>query len=448
MEIIYLLIGIFLGAITAWFIAQSKFSSASSVSKEEFENANMHITELQTEIAKLGESKIYLESAARRVESELESERLKSEHLTKQCAQAETENKNLFQRLDEERKEVENLNIKLTTEFQNIASAILDEKTKKFTDQNKEQLAEILLPLRERIKDFETKVEQTYDRELRDKTSLREEVHRLIELNSQLTEEANNLTKALKGDTKKQGNWGEFILEKVLEMSGLEKEREYTTQITTKNIEGETIRPDVVVNLPDNKHIIIDAKVSLVAYEAFANAETDAERAQYMKEHVNSMRSHIKLLSEKNYQTGELFSTPDFVLLFVPIEPSFSVALQADPTLYNFAWEKKIVIVSPSTLLATLRTIASFWKQEKQSRNALEIAKKSGDLYDKFVGLVEDFLKVGSSMNLAQQSYQEAMKKLSSGSGNLVKRVEDIKKLGAKATKSLPQNLLDRANES
>ncbi len=447
MDIVFLSVGIIIGSAVGFLYAKSKFSSVQGMTNDDAKKLNFQITELRTESARLSESKNLLEQSVREVKQELENERKKNEELTKEFTEAATHNKNLSSRFDEQRKEVEELNKKLTSEFQNIANSILDEKTKKFTEQNKTQLSEILLPLRDRIKEFEAKVDQTYDRELRDKTSLREEVRRLIELNSRLTEEANNLTKALKGDTKKQGNWGEFILEKILELSGLEKDREYTTQFTTKNIEGETIRPDVVVNLPDNKHIIIDSKVSLTAYESFASAETDEAREQFTKEHVNSLRSHIKLLSEKNYQTGELFSTPDFVLLFVPIEPSFSVALQADPMLYNFAWEKKIVIVSPSTLLATLRTIASFWKQEKQNRNALEIAKKSGDLYDKFTGLVDDLLKVGALMNNTKQTYDEAMKKLSTGSGNLVKRAEDIKKLGAKASKTLPQNILDRASE-
>ena len=447
MEFLYLLTGLIVGGGAVWFVLKSKFEHQSPVSKSDFERAQQNIVELKTEIVKLQEARTYIDTALDAAKKELEGERGKSEDLTKKYSEMVAENRNLNQRLEEQRHEVEELNAKLTIEFQNIANSILDEKSKKFTEQNKSHLETILSPFKEKLEEFKKKVEDTYDKESRETISLREEVRKLTELNTRVSDEANSLTKALKGDTKTQGNWGEFVLEKILEMSGLEKDREYSTQFNSKNVNGDTIRPDVVVNLPDHKHIIIDSKVSLTAYEAFVRTDDEEERERLKKEHVASMKSHIKLLSEKNYQTGEHFSSPDFVLMFVPIEPSFSVAVQSDQTLYNYAWEKRIVIVSPSTLLATLRTIASFWKQEKQNKNALEIARQGGALYDKFVGFAEDLTDVGRKMDSAKDSYRNAMSKLIEGRGNLVSGIEKLKTLGAKATKSIEKKLLDRADE-
>jgi DNA recombination protein RmuC len=339
--------------------------------------------------------------------------------------------------------ELENVHKKYTTEFENIANKILEEKSNKFTEQNKTNLDVILNPLKEKIKDFEDKVDKAYKAESAERITLKAEIKNLIDLNKQVSEEANNLAKALKGDNKKQGNWGEVILEKVLERSGLVKDQEYRTQFSTNNDEGKRIQPDVVIMLPDSKHIVVDSKVSLVAYEALVNADTDEDRERYVKEHILSIRSHVKLLSEKNYPTSPDFNTPDFVLLFIPIESSFSVAVQADQELFTYAWDKKIVIVSPSTLLATLRTIASIWKQERQTKNAIEIAKQSGALYDKFVGFLEDMDKIGKSLETSKGAYDAAMNKLKTGSGNLVKRALDIEKLGAKTTKQISTKFLE-----
>ncbi len=339
--------------------------------------------------------------------------------------------------------ELENINKKYTTEFENIANKILDEKSKKFTDQNKINLDSILNPLKEKIKDFEDKVEKAYKAESDERVTLKTEIKNLIDLNKQVSEDANNLAKALKGENKKQGNWGELILEKILERSGLVKDQEYRLQFSTNNDEGKRIQPDAVIMLPDNKHIIIDSKVSLLAYEACVNAANDEDRERFVKEHLISVRSHIKLLSEKKYQSSTDFNTPDFVLLFIPIESSFSIAVQADQEMFNFAWDRKIVIVSPSTLLATLRTIASVWKQERQTKNAIEIAKQSGALYDKFVGFIEDMDKIGKSIDSSKTSYESAINKLHKGSGNLVKRAQDIEKLGAKTTKHISSKFIE-----
>lgn len=447
MEMIYLLIGVVLGGLVGWFIARLQFDKPSTISKDDFDTAQRLTTDLRTETAKLQESRSHLDISLQHVKGELDSERKKSEELTIQLAHSVTDNKNLAARLDEQKKESEELNKKLTAEFQNIANAILEEKSKKFTEQNKANLDTILSPFKEKIDEFKKKVEDTYEKENRESISLKEEVRKLTEMNARISEDANNLTRALKGDTKKQGNWGELVLEKILERSGLVKDREYTTQVNTKNIEGDTIRPDVVVNLPDNKHIIIDSKVSLTAYEAYVNAENEEDKERFKKEHIVSLRNHIKLLSEKNYQSGESFSTPDFVLMFVPIESSFGVAVQADQDLFTYAWDKRIVVVSASTLLATLRTIASIWKQEKQTLNAMEIAKQGGALYDKFVGFMEDLTDVGKKMDQAKDSYKEAMSKLYEGRGNIVKGIQNLKALGAKTTKSIEQKLLERSDE-
>jgi len=373
------------------------------------------------------------------IDVELKAERSKSEELGKRISKAEVE----FINLRSQSAEKEEIQKKFTTEFENIANKILKTHSQEFTQTNFKNIGEILNPLKEKITDFEAKVNKAYDMELRDRISLKEEVKKLYELNSKISEEANNLTKALKGDSKKQGNWGEVVLEKILERSGLTKGAEFETQFSTTSEDGKRFQPDVVVFLPDKKHIIIDSKVSLVAYEKYVNAEEEEDRKQFMKEHIDSIRRHIKELSEKNYQSAKEMNSPDFVLLFIPIESSFGVAVQADQQLFNDAWASRIVIVSPSTLLATLRTISSIWKQENQTRNAMEIARQGGALYDKFVGFVNDLEKIGKGINQLHESYDEAMKKIQTGSGSLVSRAENIRKLGIKTTKKLPEKYSD-----
>ena len=380
-------------------------------------------------------------------EARFTEERKKVESLSTSYSIANTQNENLQNRLSEQKAELEELNKKFTKEFENLANRILEEKSQKFSDQNKTNLDIILNPFKEKLKEFENKVDQTYRAESAERVTLKAEIKNLVELNKQISEEANNLATALKGDNKQQGNWGELVLEKILERSGLVDGTEYKTQITSTNVDGDKIRPDVVIFLPDNKHVVVDSKVSLVAYNACVNAISEEERLKYLKLHIDSLRSHVKLLSDKNYQTAAGFESPDFVLLFVPIESSFSLAVQGDAELFNFAWDRKIVIVSPSTLLATLRTIASIWKQERQTRNALEIAEEGGKLYDKFVAFYEDLKKVGEKMDEGKKIYTESMKKLYDGSGNLIRRAEKMRELGAKTTKQLPQNIIDRASE-
>ncbi|HXC04763.1 MAG TPA: DNA recombination protein RmuC, partial [Bacteroidia bacterium] len=390
-------------------------------------------------------------SAARELNAEREKLGADISRLTREVHESELslarERQDLIaqkENLENLRKELDTIHKKYTTEFEVIASKILEEKSSKFTEQNKTNLDIILNPLKERIKDFEAKVDKTYKAESDERISLKTEIKNLVELNTKISQEANNLATALKGDNKMQGNWGEVILEKILERSGLEKGREYLTQASTSNVDGDTIRPDVVVLLPDDKHLIIDSKVSLLAYEALVNATDEESRLRFVKAHLESLRAHIKGLGDKKYDTSLAFNTPDFVLLFLPIESSFSMAIQSDNDLFNYAWDKKVVLVSPSTLLATLRTIASMWKQAKQTANAMQIAEEGGKLYDKFVGFVEDLIAVGRKMDEAKGQYGEAMKKLSDGTGNLVGRAEKMRKLGAKVSKLLPPKLVER----
>ncbi|NUN68964.1 MAG: DNA recombination protein RmuC [Bacteroidetes bacterium] len=444
--ILVLIIGILAGAAVGWFAARARFSQPQQVTPEQLSALQAEATQLRVQGAQLQEARQQLETQLTEAKRTLDGERQNALQLNRQLSEAQTENRALLARIEEQRTELEQTNAKLTAEFRNIANTILEEKSRTFSEQNRTSLDSILTPLKERIEEFKKQVESTYEKESRDTLSLKEEVKRLSDLNTLMGEEAKNLTRALKGDTKTQGNWGEFILEKILERSGLEKEREYRIQVSTKNVDGVTIRPDVVVYLPDNKHLIVDSKVSLTAYEALVNAETEEERERLRKEHIASLRSHVKLLGEKNYQTAELLNSPELVLMFVPIEASFGIAVQADKELFNYAWDRKIVIVSPSTLLATLLTISSLWKQEKQTRNAIDIAQKGGALYDKFVGFAENLVEVGKHLDKSKDSYKEAMNKLVEGKGNLVRSVEQLKVLGAKTVKSIDPKLLDRSD--
>jgi DNA recombination protein RmuC len=437
MDIVFLIIGLVVGFVIAFLFLKGKSESALSTANEKARLLEANTIELKNEIR----------LAAENSEAKLQEERRKADLLNSSFASAKTENENLKQKLAEQKSELEQLNQKFTKEFENLANRILDEKSQKFTEQNRSNLDVILNPFKEKLKDFEQKVDQAYKAESAERITLKTEIKNLVELNKQISEEANNLATALKGDNKQQGNWGEMVLEKILERSGLKEGQEYKMEYATTNSENERIRPDAVIFLPDNKHVIVDSKVSLIAYTACVNAINEEDRMRFLKAHIESLRNHVKLLSDKKYQSAVGLESPDFVLLFVPIESSFSLAVQGDAELFNFAWDKKIVIVSPSTLLATLRTIASIWKQERQTRNAIEIAEEGGKLYDKFVAFVEDLIKVGNGIKKTQSDYEDAMKKLHEGTGNLVRRAEKMKELGAKTTKQLPQTLIDRASE-
>jgi len=447
MEIIYILVGLIIGFAFGLLLSLYKNKAILNAMQLKLQEAEIN---KMTQIAESDKAKEIAEDRLKQLKvdyemvlSQLQLERNKSEELGKRISKAEVEFRNLMEKLTTQKTEMEELQNKFTTEFENVANKILKNHSEEFTKTNVKNIGEILNPLKEKLGEFEKKVNDAYDKELRDKVSLREEVKKLYELNTKISDDANNLTKALKGDSKKQGNWGEFVLEKILERSGLTKGIEFEMQVSVKSDEGKRYQPDVVVFLPEKKHIIIDSKVSLTAYERLVNANEEEERKRYMNEHILSIRRHIKELSEKNYQSAKDMNSPDFVLLFIPIESSFGVAVQADQQLFNDAWANKIVIVSPSTLLATLQTISSIWKQENQTRNAMEIAKQGGALYDKFVGFVNDLEKIGKNVHQVQESYEEAMKKLSTGSGNLINRAESIKKLGVKTSKRLPDKFSD-----
>jgi DNA recombination protein RmuC len=384
------------------------------------------------------------------ITSNQEKETIRSEKdaLAIQLSKKETDFENLWERNKEQKQEVELLQEKFTKEFENLANKILEEKTIKFTEQNKENLKNILSPLQDKIQLFEKKVEDTHKESIDYHAALRQQILGLREMNEQMSKETLNLTKALKGDSKMQGNWGELVLERVLEKSGLEKDREYFVQQSFVTEEGNRVFPDVIINLPDGKKMIVDSKVTLTAYERYINEEDDNLKTQFLKEHVISINRHVEQLGNKNYHDLYQMESPDFVLLFIPIESAFALALNEDTSLYNKAFEKNIVIVTPSTLLATLRTIDSMWTNQKQQENALEIARQAGALYDKFEGFVTDLVKIGKKMDEAKVEYQGAMNKLVDGKGNLITSVEKLKKMGAKAKKSLPENIINRASSS
>jgi DNA recombination protein RmuC len=379
--------------------------------------------------------------------TEKEIIRNEKDSLAIQLSKKEVDFENLWERNKEQKQEVEQLQEKFTKEFENLANKILDEKSNKFTEQNKENMRNILTPLQDKIQLFEKKVEDTHKESIDYHAALRQQILGLREMNLQMSKETINLTKALKGDSKMQGNWGELVLERVLEKSGLEKGREYEVQQAFTTDDGNRVFPDVVINLPDGKKMIVDSKVSLTAYEKYINEEEEELKSNYLKEHVTSIKRHVEQLGNKNYQDLYQIESPDFVLLFIPIEPAFAMALNEDTSLYNKAFEKNIVIVTPATLLATLRTIDSMWTNQKQQENALEIARQAGALYDKFEGFVADLIKIGKKIDESKVEYAGAMNKLVEGKGNLISSVERLKKMGAKAKKALPDTIINRADK-
>jgi DNA recombination protein RmuC len=451
MDFLFLVIGLLVGGTGGYFVIRAQISKQKQVFQEEFNKLEKEkadrLVVLDKEKSILEEKVSTLRVSNESLTEEVNTERNSKEEHSKRLAAAEVEFKNLREKLDNQAKEMADLQKKFNTEFENIANKILKQNTKEFTEVSQKNMGELLNPLKEKIQTFEKKVDDTYHKGLKDQTDLRAELKKLYDLNSRISQEANNLTRALKSDSKKQGNWGEIVLERVLERSGLVKGQEYETQVMAKNEEGKTIYPDVIVKLPDEKHIIIDSKVSLVAYEAFVNEDDPEKKESYLKQHVDSIKTHVKGLNEKNYQNAALFDSPDFVLLFMPIESAFSAAIQADINLFQFAWDKKIVMVSPTTLLATLRTIESIWKHEKQTQNAIEIARQGGALYDKFEGFVSDLAKIGGNLDTTKKNYDAAMNKLKTGKGNLVRSTQKLKDLGAKATKSLPGTFFEENND-
>lgn len=367
--------------------------------------------------------------------------------LGRQLATAKSEVREYQAKLESEKAELEKLETKFVKEFENVANKLLESTGQKLNERNKETIDNLLKPLKENIKNFEEKVDQTHKESIRQNTSLKEQLRHLTDQNLKITKEAENLTRALKGDSKMQGNWGELVLERVLEKSGLEKDIAYMREQSFTGNDGSRLRPDVIVNLPNGSVMIVDSKVSLSAYNDYMNAEED-EREFHLKKHLLSVNRHIEQLAVKKYEDLYHIESPDFVLMFIPIETAFSVAINAETELWSKAFDRNIVIVTPSTLLATLRTVSSLWDNEKQRQNAIEIASQAGNLYDKFVGFVDDLTEVGRKMDLAKKDYEGAMNKLVEGRGNLITRTERLKQLGAKAKKSIPGSMIKRAEES
>lgn len=365
--------------------------------------------------------------------------------LTRQLAEKETELKTAREQAESIRKEVVQLQTVFKDQFSNLAQGILDEKAKNMQSQSEQQIKLLLDPLQNNLTEFEKRIQASYSFELQERNSLKDELKRLNENSTKLSEDASNLTQALKADTKAQGNWGELVLEKILERSGLTEGVEFKTQHSTSNEHDQVIRPDVIVNLPGDKHLIIDSKVSLTAFNAWVASTTDDERLTHSRAHVASIRSHVKLLSEKNYPSGKGLNTPDFVILFTPMEAAFSLALQHDRDLYNDAWDRQIIIVSPTTLLATMRTVSNIWMQERRIRNVQEIAEEGGKLYDKFVAFLVNMENVGGRIESAKAEWDEAMKKLANGKGNIIARTQKMQKLGAKTSKQIDAQTLEQA---
>ncbi len=439
MESLYLLIIFILLVILAYAL----WRNAKSISRPVHEKIVYEQQQLQIEQGRLQErQRIITEERDKLIQD------LSIEVSNRQAIERTLEGTNAYlqaqqDKFAEQKVEIENLRRQFNIEFQVLANKILEEKTLKFAQQNQENISLILDPLKEKIKSFEEKVEKTYQQESAERSVLKGVVEQLMQQSMQIKDEANNLAKALKGDNKRQGNWGEVILERVLERSGLLKDQEYKLQAAIIDSEGKRLQPDAVIYLPDEKHLIIDSKLSLVAYERAINADTDEDRSLFIKQHIQSIENHVKELSAKDYQSLYQIVSPEFVLMFIPIESSLSLAVNHKPELFSEAWDRRVVIVSPSTLLATLRTIASIWKQERQNRNVLEIAKEAGLLYDKFVGFLDDMDQLQHFLQKASGKHEDAMKKLSSGTGNVIKKVESLKVLGAKANKQINDKYLE-----
>jgi len=434
--VIFTLIGLFIGKL----LSKLNFEKENTATEKEK-------SALEERLILLQQSKEITENNFIASQAALKEKQQEKENLITTNTRQDAEIHNLQQKLVENKGEVEKLNEKFTKEFENLATRILDENSTKFKNQNKESISAILNPLKEKIEGFEKKVTETQEKSIGMHSALREQLGHLKDLNLQMSKEAINLTKALKGDNKTQGDWGETQLEILLEKAKLTKGIHYSTQGGFRDDEGKVKKPDFIINLPDNRHLIVDSKVSLTAYEGYFSSENEIEKEAFLSKHIKSIRDHFKDLSSKKYDALYEINSPDYVLMFVPIEPALMIALNKVNDLYLEALDKNIVLVSTSTLLATLSTVSSMWRQENQKKNVLEISKQAGALYDQFVNLTEDLIKVGNQLKTVQGSYDSSMKKLT-GRGNLIKKVENIKQLGVSTSKSIHQNLLDRASDA
>ena len=427
MDVLIFVGGIVVGALVAWLFANARHQARKGISVREVESRYI--------------SKELYSDAKR----ELYEHHQKILQLSNRTAAQDQLIAGYQEKLQNQKEELNTLQDKFRIEFKNLANELLEEKSRKFTALNEEKMGLMLNPLKEKIADFRARLEETYSQEIRERSSLKKEIEQLLKLNQQVSEDAIRLTNALKGDSKVQGDWGEVQLEMILTKAGLVKGIHYTCQSSFIDEHGRQKRPDYIIHLPEDKNLILDAKVSLTAYNSYFNAEETPVQNRYLREHVESVRQHIKSLSEKSYQQLYQINQPDYVIMFVPIEPALSVIMQEEKNIFERCLEKNIVLVSTSTLLATLRTISYIWKQENQKKNVVKIAQESGKLYDKFVNFVEDLQSIGRQLEAAQRSYDGAMNKLADGQGSLVKKVEKIRKLGASTSKTISPHLLDRA---
>jgi DNA recombination protein RmuC len=442
-EIIFLLVGAILGGLIGWFIAKSRVGASGGSGGEKTQIAELQ-AKLEVRDQNLEEKNLEKEE----LKKSLDEERRDIENLLQKLAASESDHKHLELRLAEKQKEMEESHKRLAMEFENLANKILDEKSKKFTDLNKTNLGDLLNPLKERIEKFEEKVEKSSKESVQWNTALKEQISSFKDLGLQMTRDAEGLTKALKGDSKAQGNWGEMQLEVILQKAGLQKGIHYEKETSLKNEEGANQRLDFIIKLPEDRCLVLDSKVSLTAYANFFNAEEEDQKSKFLKQHIDSINTHIKTLGERNYQNLYNINQPDYVLMFVANEPALAIALQNDDKLYNKALEKNIALASSTFLLATLRMISFIWKQDLQSKNSQLIARQAGDLLDKFIGFTDDLSKLGTNLTRTQDAYHDAMNKLSEGKGNLIRRAENLKELGVKSTKKIDQKLLDRAEEN
>lgn len=434
-EILFLLVGLVAGLIAGRIIFYRK---------QEINTANAEVLQNQ---AVLNQQLTDERNRYQLLQSEKQELNKQMMEITAARAQAEAKQEALHHRLEDQKKELEELHKSMQEQFRNIATDILQKSSNHVQEEHRVRLNDILMPLREKIDRFETQVTRTNEERIREHQSMREQLTVLQQMNKTIGDEARNLVSALKGQTKTQGNWGEMILEKVLESSGLVKGREYFVQTSLNDEEGKRLQPDVIIHLPEQRHLVVDSKVSLIAYERYCNATDEAQKESLLRDHILSLKKHIRDLSSKNYQSLYGINSLDFVLLFVPVEPAFTAAIEQDPEIYNDAFSRNIVVVSTSTLLATLRTIANIWRMEYQNKNTLEIARQAGALYDKFASLVDDLIKVGAKMEDAKGAYDESMKKLHTGKGNLVNKVEELKKLGLKASKQVNPKFIEQTQD-
>jgi DNA recombination protein RmuC len=437
MEIVFLVTGIFLGGIIGWLMARSKFAN----------NSDADLTEAQKEIAGLNAVMIEIKNSSSLKDNSIDELNRKLSQQEGEVAKWKANCENLEQKFNEEKKNIELLFTQLKTQFTNIANEVVVQNSTRIQEEHKSKLDDVLTPFKEKIENFEKEVKENHISRIKENEQLKEQINMLHKANVSIGEDAKNLTAALKGQVKTQGNWGEMILETVLEKSGLVKGREYVVQASITNEDGKRLQPDVIINLPESRSLVVDSKVSLIAYERFFSETDEQLKEQHIKEHVNSIRKHIKDLSSKNYQNLYNLQTLDFVMLFIPVEPAFIAAIDKDPELFNEAFQNNIVIVSTSTLLATLRTIASIWRLENQNKNAANIARQAADLYDKIVAHIDDLVSVGKKLGDAQNSYDNAMNKLQTGRGNIVSKIENLRKLGLKTNKQINQKVIDNATD-